>query len=150
MGYRKIPCWLFYCIFLTKTPRVRSLAGTRLCDDMLSVIRYEACAVICLQVKTVNYPATQFQVSKLTERKSYMFRVMAENIHGDSEPLITETPTKAENPFGMYEPHIQYVKVYTYMYRVHVCILDICISSLCLITLTSALVLEVFAFVRSC
>lgn len=51
-------------------------------------------------MKSVNYPATSLDVTKLKKGSSYEFRVFAENVHGDSEPLLTEGPTKAENPFS--------------------------------------------------
>lgn len=38
-------------------------------------------------------------VTGLTEGKEYMFRVKAVNSEGESEPLISEVPTKAKNPF---------------------------------------------------
>ena len=51
------------------------------------------------QVKLVKHPTEQFTVPKLKEGRSYMFRVIAESIHGDSEALETDMPTKAESPF---------------------------------------------------
>lgn len=39
---------------------------------------------------------------KLTEGKEYMFRVKAANVVGESEPLDTEKPTLAKNPFGTF------------------------------------------------
>lgn len=39
----------------------------------------------------------------LTEGKDYMFRVKAVNSEGESEPLETETPTKAKNPYGEWQ-----------------------------------------------
>ena len=50
-------------------------------------------------MKSVNYPVSSLDVSKLKKGANYDFRVFAENIHGDSEPLLTEGPIKAENPF---------------------------------------------------
>lgn len=58
----------------------------------------------------MNYPASSLGVTKLKKGSTYDFRVFAENIHGDSEPLLTEGPTKAENPFckllDLTVPHI--------------------------------------------
>lgn len=53
-----------------------------------------------LQVKSVNYPGSSLTVPKLKKGASYEFRVIAENVHGDSEPLVTDGPIKAENPFS--------------------------------------------------
>lgn len=39
-------------------------------------------------------------VKGLTEGKKYKFRVKAENIYGAGEPLETEKPVLAKNPFG--------------------------------------------------
>lgn len=36
----------------------------------------------------------------LIEGKDYMFRVRAVNSEGESEPLETDTSTKAKNPYG--------------------------------------------------
>ena len=44
--------------------------------------------------------ATEFVVPKLREGEQYKFRVKAENKNGVSEPLETQTQTKAKNPFG--------------------------------------------------
>lgn len=52
------------------------------------------------QVKSVNHPATSLNITKLKKGVSYEFRVVAENVHGDSEPLVTDGPTTAENPFS--------------------------------------------------
>ncbi|KAH8269759.1 hypothetical protein KR018_000421 [Drosophila ironensis] len=38
-------------------------------------------------------------VTGLTEGKEYLFRVKAVNAEGESEPLVTDIPTKAKNPF---------------------------------------------------
>lgn len=38
-------------------------------------------------------------VTGLTEGKDYQFRVKAVNAEGESEPLVTETPTTAKNPY---------------------------------------------------
>lgn len=40
-------------------------------------------------------------VPKLQEGHEYKFRVIAENRNGESEPLETEEPVTAKNPFGM-------------------------------------------------
>lgn len=46
------------------------------------------------------HPTTEFRVPKLEEGRNYMFRVKAENIHGQSTPLVTEDATTAKNPFS--------------------------------------------------
>ena len=43
---------------------------------------------------------TQHEVQGLQEGKNYDFRVRAENMHGLSEPLVTDKKTLAKNPFG--------------------------------------------------
>lgn len=43
---------------------------------------------------------TEMRVPKLKEGHDYMFRVKAENIHGQSPALVTEEATKAKNPFS--------------------------------------------------
>lgn len=40
------------------------------------------------------------EVPGLIEGKDYMFRVRAVNSEGESEPLETDTATKAKNPYG--------------------------------------------------
>lgn len=45
-------------------------------------------------------PGTSLTVKKLQEGHEYEFRVMAENVNGRSEPLSTETPVLAKDPFG--------------------------------------------------
>jgi hypothetical protein len=39
------------------------------------------------------------QVSGLNEGKEYQFRVKAVNAEGESEPLETDVPTLAKNPY---------------------------------------------------
>lgn len=46
-------------------------------------------------------PGTTVTVPKLVEGHEYEFRIMAENIHGQSAPLSTETPVLAKDPFGV-------------------------------------------------
>ncbi|XP_067930808.1 twitchin-like [Watersipora subatra] len=53
------------------------------------------------KVKSLNYPTTSFTVPKLKKGSSYEFRVFAENVHGDSEPLVSDGPVTAENPFSV-------------------------------------------------
>lgn len=43
------------------------------------------------------------EVPGLVEGKDYMFRVRAVNSEGESEPLETDTATKAKNPYGKRE-----------------------------------------------
>ena len=49
-------------------------------------------------VKTVRTP--ECKVPKLLEGHKYKFRVVAESPNGDSEPLETDEPITAKNPFG--------------------------------------------------
>lgn len=49
---------------------------------------------------TIPRDADEAVVPKLKEGEDYKFRVMAENENGTSEPLETERPVKAKNPFG--------------------------------------------------
>ena len=44
------------------------------------------------------------QASKLTEGHSYLFRAVAENEIGASDPCITEEPITAKLPFGEFSP----------------------------------------------
>lgn len=46
-------------------------------------------------------PGTSCTVSKLQEGHSYMFRVMAQNALGVSDPLETEDAVLAKDPFGV-------------------------------------------------
>ncbi|KAK2158172.1 hypothetical protein LSH36_175g03003 [Paralvinella palmiformis] len=48
---------------------------------------------------TIPRDADEAVVPKLKEGEDYKFRVMAENENGTSEPLETERPVKAKNPF---------------------------------------------------
>ncbi len=43
---------------------------------------------------------TEVTISKLKEGHEYEFRVMAENINGLSEPLVTEKGVLVKNPFS--------------------------------------------------
>ena len=45
---------------------------------------------------------TQVTVGKLKEGHEYEFRVMAENINGLSEPLLTDKAVLVKNPFSMF------------------------------------------------
>ena len=45
---------------------------------------------------------TQMTVSKLKEGHEYEFRVMAENVNGLSEPLVTDKATLVKNPFSKF------------------------------------------------
>ena len=49
-------------------------------------------------VKTVRTP--ECKVPKLLEGHKYKFRVVAESPNGDSEPLETDEPITAKNPYG--------------------------------------------------
>jgi len=51
-------------------------------------------------VKSVNYPVNSLTIPKLKKGAGYEFRVVAENVQGDSEPLLTTDPVIAENPFS--------------------------------------------------
>ncbi|XP_047491377.1 twitchin-like isoform X5 [Penaeus chinensis] len=50
-------------------------------------------------VPVTESKSPEAEVPGLTEGKEYQFRVRAVNSEGESEPLETETPTKAKNPF---------------------------------------------------
>lgn len=52
-------------------------------------------------VLTTKVP--EADVPGLTEGKEYLFRVKAVNAEGESEPLVTDVPTKAKNPFDAAE-----------------------------------------------
>ena len=43
---------------------------------------------------------TSCAINKLKEGTEYEFRVIAENQYGLGEPLVTEKPVLAKNPFG--------------------------------------------------
>jgi len=45
---------------------------------------------------------TEVTISKLKEGHEYEFRVMAENINGLSEPLVTEKAVLVKNPFSKF------------------------------------------------
>jgi titin len=49
---------------------------------------------------TIN--GTEVTVSKLKEGHEYEFRVMAENINGLSEPIMTEKAVLVKNPFSKF------------------------------------------------
>ncbi|XP_067934437.1 twitchin-like [Watersipora subatra] len=51
------------------------------------------------KVKSVPGNTTELKIPKLKEGHDYMFRVKAENIHGQSPALVTEDSIKAKNPF---------------------------------------------------
>ena len=51
-------------------------------------------------MKSVPGNTTELKVPKLKEGHDYMFRVKAENIHGQSPALVTEEAIKAKNPFS--------------------------------------------------
>lgn len=44
-----------------------------------------------------------FTIDGLTPKKKYKFRVKAVNKEGESEPLETDEPILARNPYGNYE-----------------------------------------------
>lgn len=46
-----------------------------------------------------------FTIDGLTPKKKYKFRVKAVNKEGESEPLETEEPILARNPYGKNEQH---------------------------------------------
>lgn len=46
----------------------------------------------------------EMDVTGLNEGKEYLFRVKAVNSEGESEPLETESPIVAKNPFDVPEP----------------------------------------------
>lgn len=50
--------------------------------------------------KVAEVQGTKCKVPKLQEGHQYKFRIIAENKNGDSEPLETESPVTAKNPFG--------------------------------------------------
>lgn len=43
---------------------------------------------------------TEVTIPKLKEGTEYEFRVMAENMNGLSEPLVTDRPVLVKNPFS--------------------------------------------------
>lgn len=45
---------------------------------------------------------TEVTIGKLKEGHEYEFRVMAENLNGLSEPLVTEKGVLVKNPFSMF------------------------------------------------
>ncbi|XP_070200689.1 twitchin-like isoform X4 [Littorina saxatilis] len=53
--------------------------------------------------KVADVQGTKCSVPKLQEGHEYKFRVIAKNKNGDSDPLVTENPITAKNPFD--EPH---------------------------------------------
>ena len=46
---------------------------------------------------------TEVTIPKLKEGHEYEFRVMAENMNGLSEPLVTDRPVLVKNPFSKLE-----------------------------------------------
>ncbi|XP_059218729.1 twitchin isoform X21 [Stomoxys calcitrans] len=50
-------------------------------------------------VPVLTTKTPEAEVTGLTEGKEYMFRVKAVNAEGESEPLVTDVPTLAKNPF---------------------------------------------------
>ena len=50
--------------------------------------------------KVAEVQGNKCKVPKLQEGHQYKFRVIAENKNGDSEPLETESPVTAKNPYG--------------------------------------------------
>ena len=66
----------------------------------ISIFKNVRNSAFLLQVKTVPANTTEFRVPKLKEGHDYMFRVKAENRHGESSALVTEESTKAKNPFS--------------------------------------------------
>lgn len=50
-----------------------------------------------------NSPNTEFEVTGLNPGSEYKFRVTAINDEGDSEPLESERPIIARNPYGKYK-----------------------------------------------
>lgn len=54
------------------------------------------------------------EVPGLVEGKDYMFRVRAVNSEGESEPLETDTATKAKNPYGERKSEREREKNYQY------------------------------------
>lgn len=49
----------------------------------------------------VDANTEKFTVDGLTPKKKYKFRVKAVNKEGESEPLESEEPITAKNPYGM-------------------------------------------------
>lgn len=50
----------------------------------------------------------EFEVTGLTPGSEYKFRVTAVNNEGDSEPLVSDRPIVAKNPFGNDTPYIHH------------------------------------------
>jgi hypothetical protein len=57
-----------------------------------------------------------FTIDGLTPKKKYKFRVKAVNKEGESEPLETEEPILARNPYGNSEQHHIYKTYVTFIY----------------------------------
>lgn len=59
-----------------------------------------------------------FTIKGLTPKKKYKFRVKAVNKEGESEPLETDEPITAKNPYGIQIYHILSTsvlhKIYSY------------------------------------
>lgn len=55
-------------------------------------------------VARVDPDKTECPVTGLIPGKQYQFRVKAVNAEGESEPLVTDGPTLAKNPYGKCTP----------------------------------------------
>lgn len=58
---------------------------------------------------------TSHNVKGLKEGKKYKFRVKAENIYGAGQPLETEKPVLAKNPFGNVWLYVFYIEVMAFI-----------------------------------
>lgn len=57
-----------------------------------------------------------FTIDGLTPKKKYKFRVKAVNKEGESEPLETDEPILARNPYGNNEQHNRNKTYKTFLY----------------------------------